>query len=330
VRIGVAGSVATDHLMSFPGHFKDSLIEGSLESVSLSFLVDELVIRRGGCAANIAFGLGVLGLNPILIAAVGADWKEYEAWLQRHRVNTDFVHVSNVSHTARFLCTTDLDHNQIASFYPGAMSEANLIDLAHVASKSGGLDLIIITPDDPQAMINHSEAARALGIPFAADPSQQMARMSGEQIKLLIEGAEYLFTNEYESALICQKTGWSDADIASKVNVRITTHGAKGATVQRKGDPMVSVGVAHERAKLDPTGVGDAFRSGFLAGVAAGLADEQSAQLGSMLATYVLETQGTQEYRFNQSELHGRLSESYGSINADQIIQALRSTTNFQ
>jgi hypothetical protein len=187
MKIGVAGSVGLDHLMTFSGKFTDSLVAGSLEKVSLSFLVDGLEVRRGGCAANIVFGMGVLGLNPILIAAVGIDWPDYDAWLVRHGVDTSHVWISKSLHTAHFMVTTDTELNQIASFFPGAMSEARNIELAPIMDKTGKLDLIVISPDDPEAMLRHTEVARQMGIAIAADPSQQMARMSGEEIKQLID-----------------------------------------------------------------------------------------------------------------------------------------------
>jgi adenosine kinase len=241
VKIAIAGSVATDHLMTYPGRFTDSLVVGSLDTVSLSFLVDDLIVRRGGCAANICFGLGRIGIEALLVAAVGSDWSDYEAWLERHRVNTKAVKVSTERHTARFLCTTDRDLNQIASFYSGAMLEARDIEIGAVAEQFGGFDLVLIGPDDPDAMLRHTEACRVLGIPFAADPSQQMARMDGDQIRLLVDGAAYFFTNEYERALTTQKTGWSDDEVLSRVGVRITTHGARGAVIERNGNVPVSV-----------------------------------------------------------------------------------------
>ena len=319
VKIAIAGSVATDHLMTYPGRFTDSLVVGSLDTVSLSFLVDDLVVRRGGCAANICFGLGSLGIEPLLVAAVGSDWSDYEAWLERHRVNTKAVKVSTERHTARFLCTTDQDLNQIASFYSGAMSEARDIEIGAVADQFGGLDLVLIGPDDPDAMLRHTDACRSLGIAFAADPSQQLARMGGDQIRLLIDGAAYLFTNEYERALTSQKTGWSDDEVLSRVGVRITTYGARGAMIERNGNATVLVGVPQEKSKLDPTGVGDAFRSGFLAGLAWELNDERCGQLGAMLATYVIETHGTQEYRINREEFLGRFEVAYGAGAAGDV-----------
>ncbi len=323
MKIGVAGSVGRDHLMTFPGKFTDSLVADSLEKVSLSFLVDGLDIRRGGCAANIAFGMGILGLNPILIAAVGKDWEDYEAWLTRHGVDTSHVLVSETLHTALYMVTTDTELNQIASFFPGAMSEARDIELQPIMDKTGKLDLLVISPDDPEAMLRHSEIAREQGIRYAADPSQQMARMDGDDIKKLIEGAAYLFMNEYELALACQKTGWSDADILDRVEVRIVTLGSNGAKVEQKGQPTVTVGIAKEKGKVDPTGVGDSFRAGFIAGLAWGLDHERCAQLGSMLATYVIETKGTQEYRFTRDEFLGRFKEAFGDAAANDVSEHL-------
>ncbi|CAB4739827.1 MAG: carbohydrate kinase family protein [Actinobacteria bacterium] len=319
MKIGVAGSVGLDHLMTFSGKFTDSLVAGSLEKVSLSFLVDSLDVRRGGCAANIAFGMGVLGLNPVLIAAVGKDWPDYEAWLSRHGVDTSHALVSETLYTAHFMVTTDDDLNQIASFFPGAMSEARNIELGPIMDKSGRFDMVVISPDDPEAMLHHSDVCRQMGIAFAADPSQQMARMSGDEIKLLIDGAAYLFMNEYELALAMQKTGWSDAEILSRVKVRVVTLGSKGAKVESAGHESILVGCPKEKSKTDPTGVGDSFRSGFIAGLAWGLNHERCAQLGSLIATYVIETMGTQEYRFTGDEFVARFEQAYGKSAASEI-----------
>ena len=319
MKIGVAGSVGLDHLMTFSGKFTDSFVAGSLEKVSLSFLVDSLDVRRGGCAANICYGMGVLGLNPVLIAAVGKDWADYEAWLSRHGVDTSHALVSTNLYTAHFMVTTDDDLNQIASFFPGAMSEARNIELAPIMEKTGRFDMVVVSPDDPQAMLHHSEVCRKEGIPFAADPSQQMARMSGEEIKLLIDGASYLFLNEYELALAMQKTGWSDREILEHVKIRVVTLGSKGAKVESAAGEFVQVGVPQEKSKTDPTGVGDSFRSGFIAGLAWGLSHERCAQLGSLIATYVIETMGTQEYRFTSAEFVARFQAAYGAEAAAEI-----------
>ena len=324
MKIGVAGSVGLDHLMTFSGKFTDSLVAGSLQKVSLSFLVDSLDVRRGGCAANIAFGMGVLGLNPILIAAVGKDWADYDAWLSRHGVDTSHALVSTTLHTAHFVVTTDQELNQIASFFPGAMSEARNIELTPIMEKVGRLDMMVISPDDPEAMLRHSEVCRQQAIPFAADPSQQMARMTGEEIKLLIDGASYLFLNEYELALAMQKTGWTDREILERVKYRVVTLGSMGAKVESAAGEFVQVTCPQEKSKTDPTGVGDSFRSGFIAGLAWGLSHERCAQLGALIATYVIETLGTQEYRFTPAEFVARFAEAYGQSAADEIAVHLK------
>ncbi len=319
VSIIVTGSIATDHLMTFPGRFSDSLVADKLDRISLSFLVEDLDVRRGGVAANIAFGMGCLGLKPVLVGAVGPDFADYQSWLERHGVDTDSVHVSEVHQTARFVCTTDQDANQLASFYPGAMSEARDIELAPVVDRVGAPDLVIIGPNDPEGMLRHTDECRFRGYPFAADPSQQLARMDGDDIRALVDGAAYLFTNEYEAALTEQKTGWSAEEILQRVGCRVTTLGPDGARIERHGLTPVEVGVPQEDAKADPTGVGDAFRAGFVAGLAWGLPDERSAQVGSLLATYVIETVGTQEYTLAQQHFLQRIERAYGADAAADI-----------
>jgi adenosine kinase len=325
VRIAVTGSIATDHLMTFPGRFADQLVADQLHTVSLSFLVDSLDVRRGGVAANICYGMGLLGTAPILVGAAGTDFGEYRAWLQRHGVDTASVRISEVLHTARFICTTDADHNQIGSFYTGAMSEARLIELQHVADRVGGLDLVSIGADDPEGMIRHTEECRARGIPFAADFSQQIARMDGDDIRVLMDGAAYLFNNEYEKGLIETKTGWTTEDILDRVGTRVTTLGPRGVRIDRKGHPPIEVGCAEEDAKVDPTGVGDGFRAGFLSGLAWGVSLERAAQVGCMLATLVIETLGTQEYELKRTRFMERFTKAYGEDAAYEVREHLPS-----
>ena len=242
MRIAVTGSIATDHLMTFPGKFTDQLIADKLDKVSLSFLVDELAIRRGGVAANIAFGLGVLGLRPLLVGAVGADFEDYRHWLEDHGVSTAGVRESLLKHTARFVCTTDVDGNQIGSFYAGAMSEDADIKLAPLAQEHGGIDLVLVGAGDPGAMVAHTAECRDVGLKFAADPSQQLARiLDDEQVRSLVDGADYLFGNEYEEALIERKSGWGTADMLARVGIRITTLGSAGARIEQQGEPPVTV-----------------------------------------------------------------------------------------
>jgi adenosine kinase len=323
VSIAVTGSIATDHLMRFPGRFSEQLLADHLQKVSLSFLVDDLVIHRGGVAGNMAFAMGVLGGSPTLVGAVGKDFDDYRNWLTSHGVNCENVRVSDSAYTARFVCTTDEDMAQIASFYPGAMSEARDIKLADVVSRTGTPELVIVGANDPDAMFLHTEECRALGLAFAADPSQQLARLTGEQIRTLIDGATYLFTNDYEWDLLLQKSGWSEAEVMSQIQLRVTTLGEKGVDIVGRDGTFVHVDVVPETRKDDPTGIGDAFRAGFLTGRGAGLSLERSAQLASMVATLVLEAPGPQEWSFDRDEAVRRLSDAYGTEAGREISQAL-------
>ncbi|SCL68907.1 adenosine kinase [Micromonospora citrea] len=319
MKIAVTGSIATDHLMSFPGRFADQLLADQLHKVSLSFLVDDLVLRRGGVAANIAFGMGQLGLRPVLVGAVGADFADYRSWLERHGVDCDSVHVSEVAHTARFVCTTDTDMCQIASFYAGAMSEARNIELAPVARRLDGLDLVLVGANDPEAMLRHSAECRDRGYRFAADPSQQLARMDGEDVVGLIEGADYLMTNDYEKSLLQSKAGLTDAQLLDRVRVRVTTLGKHGVEIAGRDFDPIHVPIAREIRAVDPTGVGDGFRAGFFTALSWGLGLERAAQVGSLLATLVLETVGTQEYEVRRDLFVKRMAESYGDEAAEDV-----------
>jgi adenosine kinase len=319
VPVAVTGSIATDHLMTFPGRFTEQFVEGQLENVSLSFLVDDLVQHRGGAGANIAYGLGLLGLAPVLVGAVGSDFAEYEAWLRRHGVDTKSVHWSEIKHTARFVCTTDAANNQIASFYSGAMSEAGQIELGPIEARVGGLDLVVIAPNDPTAMVRHTQECRDRGFPFAADPSQQLAWADGEMIRGLVAGAELLFTNEYESALLMQKTGWTADEVLERVGTWVTTRAAEGIVVRRAGEEPLSVIAVPETKPVEPTGGGDALRAGFIAGRMWGLGLERATQLGSAVATAAVEVVGTQEYDLPRESFLERFADAFGADAADEV-----------
>ncbi|GAA4858080.1 carbohydrate kinase family protein [Saccharopolyspora rosea] len=324
MRIAVTGSIATDHLMSYPGRFTEQFVADRLDQVSLSFLVDHLEIRRGGIAANITFGLGQLGVTSALVGAVGQDFDEYRSWLERHGVDTASVHVSPTKHTSRFLCTTDQDLNQIASFYAGAMAEAREIELKPVADRLGGLDVVVISANDPEGMLRHTQECRDRGYPFLADPGQQLARMEGPEIRRLVEDAEYLFTNEYEHGLLLQSTGWTHAEVLDRVGRWVTSLGPKGVQVESKSDPKIEVTPPKEKQKGDPTGVGDALRAGFLAGLHHELDLERSLQLGCTLATVSLETDGPQEYEVERESFLSRIAEAYGDAAASEVGSKLR------
>ena len=315
MRIAVTGSIATDHLLTFDGRFVEQLLPDQLDKLSVVFLASDLQVRRGGTGANIAFGMGVLGLRPLLIGSVGKDAADYLTWLADHGVDISGVHVSETLASPRFTVTTDNDHNQIGAFYPGAMAEAVNIGL----KPFGELDLVVVAPNDPGAMLRQSAECRDSGIPFAADPSQTLTFLDGDSIRQLVDGATYLFTNEYEAGLVAEKTGWSDDDIVSMVQTRITTRGANGIVVTRKGEDPINVPVAPAEKIAEPTGVGDAFRGGFLSATSWGLGLERACQVGAQLATYVVETVGTQEYTYTSKRFLERLAAAYGDDAAADV-----------
>jgi adenosine kinase len=290
MRIALSGSIATDQLMTFPGRFTEQLLPEELSHLSVAFLVDDMALRRGGVAGNIAYGMSRLGQHPVLVGAVGADAGDYVADLATGGVDVSGVHTSAERHTARFVCTTDRDLNQIAAFYPGAMAEAGTIRLSDLAP----LDLVVVSPNDPAAMSAHTSQARSAGIPVVADPSQQIASLGGEVLRDLVDGAEALVSNGYEARLLEHKTGWSATDIAERVHIRITTRGGDGVLAETRDGEVLEVPVVPTEAPVDPTGVGDAFRAGWLSAHAAGHPLLRCLQLGTLLATLCLEAVGPQ------------------------------------
>ena len=314
MRIAVTGSIATDHLMTFGGLFGEQLLPDQLASLSVVFLADGLEIRRGGTGANVSFGMGVLGGRPLLVGSVGRDAADYLTWLAGHGVDVTGVRVSPTLASPRFTVTTDQAQNQIGTFYPGAMSEAAQISLADL-----DVDLVLVSPNDPGAMLRHTAECRERGTSFAADPSQTLTFLDGDAIRRLVEGAAYLFTNEYEASLVADKTGWSSDEVLALVGTRITTLGAKGCLVQRAGEPDLHVGAVPAKTVADPTGTGDAFRAGFLSATSWGLGLERACQVGALLATYVVETVGTQEYTFTPGQFLARLAQAFGDGAADDV-----------
>jgi adenosine kinase len=323
VRIAVSGSVATDQLMTFDGRFVEQLLPDSLAQLSVVFLVDDMQIRRGGVAGNIAYGMSRLRQRPVLVAAVGNDAKEYVDSLGADGVDLAGVHVSDTQHSPRFVCTTDRDLNQIAAFYPGAMREAAEVRLDGL----GALDLAVICPNDPEAMLAHTEQAVGAGVPTVADPSQQIASLTGEQLRRLLDGPTLLFTNAYEAELLEHKTGLSSEEVLGLVGTRITTHGASGVVVQRQGEPDLAVPVVPTTGAVDPTGVGDAFRAGWLTGYAEGQPMQRCVQLGTLLATLCLEAIGPQGWDLGADSIDAavqRLAAAHGDAAAADLEPLLR------
>ncbi len=269
-------------------------------------------------AANIAFGMGCLGLRPLLVGSVGADFAEYRGWLEAHGVDTSTVRESAVHHTGRFISTTDADLNHFASFYPGAMTEDTKIDLGGLA---GSVDLVLIGASDPEAMSSFTRQCREHKIPFAADTSWQLARMEGEQVRDLVDGAAYLFCNEYEASMTERKSGWSAEEVTARVGTRVTTLGAGGSRVDRAGEPPILVPPVTGVEPREPTGAGDAFRAGFLTAIAWGLSLERAAQLGNLMAVQALEAVGPQDYELKPGPLMERFAAGYGPEAAKDLAE---------
>jgi len=280
-----------------------------MKRVSLSFLVDTMDKRRGGCAPNIAYTLALLGERPVLMATAGEDFGEYGEWLRAAGVDTSQVKQVAGKFTASFFCSTDEDNNQIASFYTGAMAHAAELSFRTL----DGCGLAIISPNDPAAMVQYAEECRTLGIRYIFDPGQQCARMSGDELKEGVIGATLVICNDYEYELLKQKTGLSEAGILEHSGALIVTRGKDGSSVISR-DGNADVDAVVPRRIVDPTGVGDAFRGGLLKGMALGLSYELSAQLGSVAAAYVLEHLGGQSHAYTFKEFMARYEEHFAPI----------------
>jgi adenosine kinase len=303
----ISGSVAYDYLMTFPGLFKEQILPERLESISLSFLVDSMTRQRGGIAPNIAYTLALLGEQPRLFATVGEDFADYRAWLEKAGVNTEFAKVIPGKFTASFFATTDKANAQIATFYPGAMADASTLSLKDVGKRP---DLVVVSPTDPAAMMKHAAESRELGIPYLYDPSQQVLRLDGREIARDMDGARFLFVNDYEFGLISKKTGFDLQQMLQHVEVIVITKGAEGAVIYTDGNEVVIPVVPEERI-IDPTGVGDAFRGGFLAAYSHGWDWTLCGQVGSLAAVYVLEQNGTQNHHYTRKEFVERFRKHY-------------------
>ena len=305
--IVVTGSVAFDYLMTFPGKFKDHIIPEKLEAISLSFLVDSLVRRRGGIAPNIAYNLSLLGGRPRVFATVGTDFEDYRKWLESRGIDTTYAVVIEDELTGSFFATTDEDNAQMASFYPGAMGHAAALSLADLESTP---DLVIISPTDPGAMDKYIAECKQMGIRYLYDPSQQIVRVDGETLRNGIEGAMALFVNEYEFELVRKMTGMSVDEILEKVEFLVVTLGEKGVNVYH-GDVLIETKPVPPQQIVDPTGAGDAFRGGFLTGFSHGWDFPTCARMGALSATYCLESDGPQGQDYSRKEYVNRYRQHF-------------------
>jgi adenosine kinase len=309
MNIVVTGSIAYDYLMSFPGKFTEHFLPEHMHRVSLSFLVDTMDKRRGGCAPNIAYTLALLGERPLLMATAGEDFGEYRQWLEAAGVDTSLSLQVTGKFTASFFCSTDQHNNQIASFYTGAMADAGQLSFRGVPDAG----LAIISPNDPGAMVQYAEECRTLGIRHIFDPGQQVARMSGEELRDGTVGADIVICNDYEYEILKQKTGLDEAAILRRSDALIVTKGEHGSTIITEAD-RVDVAAVTPRRIVDPTGVGDAFRGGFMKGLAVGLGYAESAQIGSVAATYALEHLGGQSHSYSLQEFLERYEAHFPAL----------------
>jgi adenosine kinase len=309
MKLIVTGSIAYDYLMSFPGKFTEHFLPEHFQRVSLSFLVDTMDKRRGGCAPNIAYTLALLGERPYLMGTAGQDFGEYRQWLEAAGIDTSLVHQVPDKFTASFFCSTDTENNQIASFYTGAMAHAAELSFRTIPEPG----LVIISPNDPAAMVQYAEECRTLGIPYIFDPGQQCARMSGSELKDGIVGASVVICNDYEFELLRQKTALNEVDVLRVARALIVTRGEEGCSIYGNSGRIDVAAVTPNRI-VDPTGVGDAFRGGLMKGLAAGAPHQVCAQLGSVAATYALEHLGGQSHAYTLEEFRTRYEEHFGPL----------------
>jgi adenosine kinase len=317
----ITGSVAYDYLMRFPGRFRDHILPDELDNLSLSFLADHMVRERGGVAANIAYTMKLLGGDPLIMATVGHDFGDYRRWLEEQGLRTEqIIEIADVL-TATFFVSTDLDHNQIANFYTGAMEHAR--DYSLVSQQLTDAELVLISPNDPVAMLNFARECQELGIAYAYDPSQQIARLSGEDLAVSVPGAAYLLCNEYELAMVRNKTGWSEDEIKERVGTLVLTLGKKGSVIYTNGE-TIEIPVAEPASIDDPTGAGDAYRGGFFAALTAGLELAVCGRVGSLCGAYALENVGTTTHRFTLATFIERYSRVFGPEPALEKLRGLQ------
>lgn len=305
----ITGSVAYDYLMRYPGRFRDQILPDQLDNISLSFLADSMRRERGGVAANIAYTMKLLGGDPIVLATVGHDFGDYRRWMEEQGLRTEQIIAIEDELTATFFVSTDSDQNQIANFYTGAMAHARDYSLAD--RNLAGAKLVLISPNDPLAMLNYAQECKQCNIAFAYDPSQQLARLSGEELAQSIPGADYLLCNEYEIAMVQSKTGWSLDKIRKQVRVVVVTLGKEGSVLYT-GAESTYVPAAKVKEIVEPTGAGDAFRGGFFAAQLLGLSLEISGRVGSLCSAYSLENYGPTAHTFSRAEFVARYAENFG------------------
>ena len=313
MKLIVTGSIAFDYLMSFPGKFTEHFLPEHMHRLSLSFLVDSMDKRRGGCGPNIAYTIALLGERPHLMATAGQDFADYKAWMDAVNIDTSLVRVVDGKFCASFFCSTDQHSNQIASFYTGAMANAGELSMRTVPGIKEAL--VIISPNDPDAMVQYADECAAMGVKYIWDPGQQCARMDGSQLANGVTGAFMVIVNDYEMELLRQKTGMGESDIVARVPLLVVTRGEAGCRIYTR-DGVEDIRAVPPERIADPTGVGDAFRGGFMKGLAIGAPYGVCAQLGSVAATYALEHLGGTAHAYTWDEFAARYERHFGKLKA--------------
>ncbi len=321
MRIIVTGSIAYDYVMVFPGHFQDHILPEKMHILSVSFLVDSMKKLRGGTAPNIAYNLALMGERPEVVGTVGDDFAEYRAWLDAKGVDTGGIAIVPGDFTSSCFINTDLKHNQITAFYPGAMKHAaglSLVDRGLSAS-----DLVLIAPNAPEAMARAAQECTAMGVPYLYDPSMQAPRIAAEELEAGFQGAKVLTGNDYEFGMMAEKLGIDEARLRRRVPITVVTKGEAGALITVDGQEY-EIPPARPTAVVDPTGAGDAYRAGFVAGMARGFSWPVVGRLGALTGVYAIEHAGTQHHSYTLAEFVDRYRTNFGrSDEVDSLLDGV-------
>src|SRR5271165_2044336 len=304
----ICGSVAYDTILVFPDRFKDHILPDKIHMLNVAFLVPDMRREFGGCAANIAYSLHLLGDRALPMATAGHDFGPYRARLESLGVSVRHIRVVEEAFTAQAFITTDLDDNQITAFHPGAMQHAHLNKVADAGSH---VAVGIVAPDGRQAMIEHAAQFAAAKIPFIFDPGQGMPMFGDDDLRTFIGQARWVAVNDYEWGLLQQKTGLTVSDITAKVEALIVTRGAEGSVIYTAGRSL-TVPCATPRAVVDPTGCGDAYRAGLIHGLLRGLDWETTGRVASLMGAIKIESRGPQNHRFTRPEFERRFRDNFG------------------
>ena len=311
-QVIVTGSLAFDQIMVFPGHFKDHILPEKLHVINISFLVKEMRRQRGGCAGNIAYTMALLGLSPRIVAAAGDDFADYQAWLESHGVDVGGVELHGDISTASCFITADQSDNQITGFFPGAMARASQLSVVERQGENAGV--LIVAPDDPAAMSRHCREAREASLPFIFDPSFQVTAMDGDALREAAKGTAMLVVNDYEFAVFEKKTGLTGDEVFDLVDMAVVTLGGEGSKILRRGEPEIRIPAAAISELVEPTGAGDAFRGGFVAGWQRGFDLEVCGRMGSVASAFVVEKGGPQVHHYDLQQFAERYEANFGAL----------------